>query len=170
MANGDVDRNRLKGVDLRDVIDGRDPEWIRRLTTATGFFSAQEIDVAVELSTETLEKGEASGYRFLFAERHGRLAGYACHGPIPCTADAFDLYWIAVHPDDQRGGLGRHLLMAVEARIRKAGGARVYVETSHRIQYASTRTFYERCGYRLASVLEDFYAPGDAKATYCKVL
>ena len=170
MTHGDGGRDRLKGVDFRDALDGRDPERIRRLVATTGFFSAEEIDLAVELGTETLEKGKASGYRFLFAERHGRLAGYACYGPIPCTADAFDLYWIAVHPDDQRGGLGRHLLMAVEARIRKAGGARIYVETSHRIQYASTRAFYERCGYRLASVLEDFYAPGDAKATYCKAL
>ncbi len=170
MADGDADRDRLKNVDLRDKLDSRDPERIHRLASATGFFSAQESELASELATETLTKGEASGYRFLFAERRGRLAGYACYGPIPCTVDAFDLYWIAVHPDDQRGGLGRHLLMAVEARVRKAGGGRIYVETSQRIQYAGTRAFYERCGYRLASVMEDFYAPGDAKATYCKVL
>jgi hypothetical protein len=39
-----------------------------------------------------------------------------------------------------------------------------------RDQYAGTRAFYESCGYRLESVLDDFYAPGDAKAIYCKCI
>jgi hypothetical protein len=42
------------------------------------------------------------------------------------------------------------------------------VDTSQRVQYASTRAFYERCGYRLETVLKDFYAAGDGKAIYCK--
>jgi hypothetical protein len=44
------------------------------------------------------------------------------------------------------------------------------VETSQRPQYASTRAFYENRGYRNESVLEDFYGPGEARVTYCKVL
>jgi hypothetical protein len=38
------------------------------------------------------------------------------------------------------------------------------------VQYASTRAFYEHCGYRLESVLSDFYGPGDGKVIYCKSL
>jgi hypothetical protein len=30
--------------------------------------------------------------------------------------------------------------------------------------------FYERCGYTLQAVIDDFYAPGDSKAIYGKVL
>jgi len=44
------------------------------------------------------------------------------------------------------------------------------VDTSQRAEYASTRIFYENSGYRLEALLKDFYAPGDGKAIYCKVL
>jgi acetoin utilization deacetylase AcuC-like enzyme/ribosomal protein S18 acetylase RimI-like enzyme len=154
----------------RDGLKPEDPQAVRRLVALTGFFNAEEVGVAEELVLERLAKGEASGYYFVMAEQAGRLVGYTCYGPIAGSADSFDLFWIAVHPDLQRHGLGRRLMQESERRIHAAGGRRVYVETSHRPIYASTRIFYERCAYRLEAVLEDFYAPGDAKAIYCKVL
>ncbi|MEJ2038178.1 MAG: GNAT family N-acetyltransferase [Desulfosarcinaceae bacterium] len=160
----------LSGVAWRREVQPPDPERIERLVEVTGFFSPQEIDVAVELVHERLAKGEASGYHFLLAEHYGRLVGYACYGPTPCTLNSFDLYWIAVHPDFQRRGLGRRLVKDCETLIAQAGGQRVYVDTSQRIQYASTRAFYESCGYRQEGLLRDFYAPGDGKVIYCKVL
>ena len=51
-----------------------------------------------------------------------------------------------------------------------AGRTRVYVETSTRPQYLPTRAFYLACGYELAAELVDFYAPGDGKAVFLKVL
>ena len=147
-----------------------DPERIGRLVDLTGFFHPEEVRVAIELVQERLAKGEASGYHFMLAEQYGRLVGYTCYGPIACTRDSYDLYWIAVHPDFQRKGLGRRLIGETEVRIRKAGGSRIYVDTSQRDQYASTRTFYETCGYRLETVLKNFYAPDDGKVIYCKVL
>jgi hypothetical protein len=44
------------------------------------------------------------------------------------------------------------------------------VDTSQRLQYASTGAFYENAGYRLDAVLMEFYAPGDNKVIYCKSL
>ena len=52
----------------------------------------------------------------------------------------------------------------------EAGRLRVYVETAGRAQYAPTRAFYLGCGYRIAAEFEDFYAPGDAKVMFLKVL
>ncbi len=161
---------RLHGVRLRAALEQGDVDRVRRLTESTGFFSCSEVDVAVELVQEGLAKEEASGYRFVMAEQFGRLVGYTCFGPIPCTRSSFDIYWIAVHPDMQRRGLGRHLMRHTEQRIRREGGSRIYLDTSQREQYAATRAFYERLGYRLESVLPDFYGPGDDKAVYCKVL
>lgn len=60
------------------------------------------------------------------------------------------------------------MLAETEQIIRRSGGTRIYADTSMRVQYASTRAFYEHCGYQIESVLEDFYAPGEAKAIYCK--
>ncbi|NLF23129.1 MAG: GNAT family N-acetyltransferase [Lentisphaerae bacterium] len=144
---------------------------MRELVAATGFFHADEVAVAEELVTERLRQGEASGYLFLLADdAAGNLAGYACYGPTPCTASSYDLYWIAVAPAQQKCGLGRELARRVEAAIHARGGTRIYAETSSRPQYASTRAFYLRLGYQLASLLDDFYAPGDGKATYVKTV
>jgi len=170
VGNRQEPKVRLHGVVFRYELQPQDPERIRRLTEITGFFSTAEVEVAVELVNERLAKGVPSGYHFVLAEHYGRLAGYACYGPVACTASSYDLYWIAVHPDYQGKGLGRRILKETERLIRESSGSRVYVETSQRVQYASTRAFYENCGYRQETVLVDFYAPGDGKVVYCKAL
>lgn len=162
--------HRVHGVVLRDTVIPEDGPRVRRLVDITGFFHDDEVNVAEELVVERLQKGDASGYHFVMADHYGRLAGYVCFGPIPCTQSSYDLYWIAVHPDFQDRGLGRRLLVEAEQRIKARGGSRIYVDTSQRAQYASTRAFYEGCGYTLETVLKDFYALGDGKAIYCKSL
>jgi len=165
-----VTSERLHGIELRFDLQAEDPGRIRHLVEITGFFSEEEVDVAEELAQERLEQAAASGYHFVMAEQYGRLVGYTCYGQIPCTAGSYDLYWIAVHPDVQGKGLGQRLLQKTERLIRDAGGSRIYVDTSQRLQYASTRAFYENAGYRLDAVLTEFYAPGDNKVIYCKSL
>lgn len=144
---------------------------IRALVAATGFFHGYEVDVAVELVQERLARGEPSGYRFIFADgAESSLAGYACYGPIACTAGSFDLYWVVVHPSQQGRGLGRRLVAEVERLAALDGGRKVYIETSSRPQYEPTRAFYQRCGYTLEAHLPDFYAAGDGKLIYNKAL
>lgn len=147
-----------------------DTDRVKHLVEITGFFRQDEINVAVELVSERIIRGVASGYFFVFAWENGKMIGYSCYGPIPCTIASYDLYWIIVSPDFQGRGLGKIILKETERLIKESGGTRIYVETSQCHQYRSTRAFYEHCGYRLVSVLEDFYAPGDSKATYCKVI
>ena len=98
------------------------------------------------------------------------LARGAIVGAVASAASSFDLYWIAVEPKLHGQGVGRILLAEVERQIAAAGGTRIYIETSHRPDYIATRGFYERCGYTLATVLDDYYAPGDSKAVYVKTL
>lgn len=157
----------------RKNVRASDPNAVGQLVAATGFFSAAEKDVAVELVDEALARGAASGYYFVFADSQGaagKLDGYSCYGPIPATASSFDLYWIAVAPSVQRNGLGRELLEETERSAARAGAKQMFVDTSGREQYAPTRAFYERMGYTIAASLEDFYAPGDAKIIYAKRL
>jgi ribosomal protein S18 acetylase RimI-like enzyme len=155
---------------FRDEPVEADRQAVRDLVASTGFFSDEEIAVAVELVEARLSQGLASGYRFIFAEREGVLAGYVCFGPIPLTRSSFDLYWIAVRPAAQRSGLGRRLMDMAEAAAIELGGTAMYVETSTRAQYSPTRAFYQRLGYRLAAELPDFYAPGDGQAIFMKPL
>jgi D-alanine-D-alanine ligase-like ATP-grasp enzyme/ribosomal protein S18 acetylase RimI-like enzyme len=161
---------RATTVTLRTAPRDSDADDIRRIVAATGLFRAPETEVAVELVETRLAKGPASGYEFAFAEQNGQVVGYACFGKNTLTVSSFDLYWIAVEPRLHGQGVGRLLLAEVERQIATAGGTRIYIETSHRPDYVATRGFYERCGYTLATVLDDYYAPGDSKAVYLKAL
>lgn len=147
-----------------------DRQAVRRIVESTGFFSDAEVDVAVELVDERLKKGDASDYYFVFAESAGEVIGYACFGPIACTLHSFDVYWIAVDRQHQGCGLGRWLMHQCELRIRQMNGQRIYVETSGRPQYLTTREFYHRCGYQITSVFPDFYAQGDDKIVFLKTI
>jgi ribosomal protein S18 acetylase RimI-like enzyme len=159
-------------MNLRQSTRRSDVDAVRTIVSSTGFFSDAEIDIAVELIEDNLARGEESGYHFLFADDPAtdRALGYACFGGIAGTQGSFDLYWIAVHRDHQREGLGTALLAHAERIIAQQAGRRVYVETSSRAQYESTRRFYLRSGYTIVASLDDFYAPGDGKVILCKAL
>ncbi|MEN6405003.1 MAG: GNAT family N-acetyltransferase [Thermoguttaceae bacterium] len=147
-----------------------DHEDIRRLVASTGVFSPVEIDVAVELVDDRLQRGAQSDYRFLFAECDGRLVGYTCYGPISLTQSSYDLYWIAVDKSLQGRKIGQTLLERTEQLVFTEGGRHVYAETSNRPDYAPTRGFYLRCGYAQEALLKDFYAAGDDKVIFGKAL
>ena len=157
-------------VTLRYEVTETDIGRVREIVESTGFFHASEIDVATELVEERVRRGDASGYFFAFAERAGEVIAYVCYGPIPCTANSFDIYWIAVHSDEQKHGLGKWLMTLTEDLIRHQNGRRIYVETSGRPDYLPTRHFYDRCGYSPVAELPEFYGEGDSKVIYLKVL
>ena len=157
-------------ITWRYEVTPADVEAIREVTASTDYFYDEETAVSVELVEERLAKGAASGYEFVLAECDGRLIGYTTFGAIPCTKSSFDWYWLAVRPELQGFGIGKQLLQQVETRAHDMGGTRLYCETSGRPKYASTRVFYEHMGFTLCEVLDDYYAPGDGRATYTKPL
>lgn len=165
LTNRSEPRVRFRARPRRD-----DVAAVRRLAASTGVFSKAEQAVAAELVAERVEAGTRSGYFFTFADVDGEPVGYTAWGPIPMTADGYDLYWIVVEPAYQRCGLGRRLLDATELAVRRRGGGRLYIETSSRAAYARTRKFYRRAGYLRVARLPDFYAPGDDKVVYCKAV
>ena len=168
MRGGPVKSQPAEGVTFRQQETPADRDRIRELVERANVFSPAEADIAVELMDERLGKGESSGYRFLFAEQEGRVLGYACYGPIPATANSYDLYWIVVDAPQQNRGVGGALLAETERLIASGGGRRVYAETSGRDEYQRSRAFYERHGFRREAVLVDFYAVGDDKVIYVK--
>jgi N-acetylglutamate synthase-like GNAT family acetyltransferase len=162
--------NMKNELTFRKNVYEDDIKNVKEIVGSTGFFSDEETGIAAELVEERLNKVEASGYYFLFMEYEGKTIGYSCFGPIPATKLSYDLYWIAVHNDYQNRGLGKVLIFESEKAIDDFGGKRIYVETSGKEQYKSTRNFYLACNYKEEAVLKDFYAPGDAKYLYLKVL
>ena len=157
-------------IGFRSTVTEKDLQWVREITDSTGFFYPEEVDTAVELVEDRLAKGPRCGYHFLFAEQDGETVGYTSFGPIACTRESYDLYWIVVSGKYRGKGLGTQLLEQSEEAIASLGGTRVYIETSARPLYEPTRAFYLARGYTQIAELEDFYAPGDAKAMYLKVM
>ncbi len=155
---------------LRDELRASDRPALERILIDSKYFRTDEVPVALQLMDDRLAKGEHSEYRFIVVEREGKVVGYCCYGLIACSVHSYDLYWIAVEPTLQRAGIGRKLMAATEERVRAKEGKRIYVETSSKPQYEPTRQFYLRCGYKPEATLEDFYAPGDGKLIFVKIM
>ncbi|MDE3052538.1 MAG: GNAT family N-acetyltransferase [Gemmatimonadota bacterium] len=143
------------------------------LLRATGAFSPDEVAVALDLvdgAAGTPGTGTPD-YEFVAAfDVDGGLAGYCCYGPTPGAQGTYDVYWIAVHPRQQRAGVGATLLDEVERRLARRGGRLIVVETSGRSAYDGTRRFYGARGYRVAARLRDFYAQADDRLVLTREL
>jgi acetoin utilization deacetylase AcuC-like enzyme/GNAT superfamily N-acetyltransferase len=169
-GNGGAKPPHRNGLEWRSAVMPDDVGRVRSLVAGTGMFGAAEVDIAGELVTERLTKGLRSGYHFILAERGSGLVAYACYGLIEGTQGSFDLYWIAVSPEEQRRGLGAQVYARAEAAMRKANAKHIYADTSSSDKYAVTRGFYQRMGFREEARLPDFYGPGDGKVIYVKEL
>ncbi|MBN2236002.1 MAG: GNAT family N-acetyltransferase [Bacteroidales bacterium] len=153
---------------LRREVKKTDPATIQKIVTSTGFFTDEEIEIAVSLADEYLYKGIESGYQFIFIERNKQTLGYSCYGKVPGTKTSYALYWIAVDSKFRNQGLGKILLKETENDIFDQGGTGIYVETSSRELYIPTRTFYEKNDYLLKTRFEDYYDVGDDLVFYVK--
>jgi GNAT superfamily N-acetyltransferase len=143
---------------------------IEAITRAVGLFRDDEVPVALEVfdaAAASQGSGPEPDYTALGAELDGRLSGWICWGPTPCTLGTYDLYWMAVDPALHGTGIGTALVEEMERRLR--GRARlVVVETAGRPDYQPTRAFYEHRGYAATARIPDFYAPGDDLVVYTK--
>ena len=119
------------------------------------------MEVAVELIDGALADASGDDYRALVAELDGVVRAYVCYGPTPMTDGAFDLDWIATHPDARGRGCASALVRAMEAELRTEGGRLVRVETSTTDGYGAAHRFYERHHYPEIGRIADFYKPGD---------
>ncbi len=161
---------RLIRTRARHSAGGRadDPREIRRIVESSGYFSREEIEIAVELIDERIARGDASGYHFLFADSPTGMLGYTCFGPIPATESSYDLYWIAIDEDLRGRGLGA--TAGADGRVRRIpwGGATYYIEPLAGTGRLHAGILYT-CGYR-RSVSERFVLAGDGKLITCREL
>lgn len=159
---------------FRDEPTYIDLDGIRKIVSESGFFSEEEVSVAVELAQDRLNQGGMSDYEFIFVEEDGgsgeELLGYSCFGRISLTNGSYDLYWIAVSAKLRGQGIGKKILDESEKAILKSGGKRIYIETSSRKLYQPTQGFYTHCGYNEEARLKNFYDIGDSKIIYSKSL
>ena len=145
-------------------------DTIMEMTRRAAVFNETEVDTVTELLEGYEEGPEISGYYFLSCRENSKVIGYACWGPRELSGNGYDLYWICADPAVHSRGVGRALMSAVEEEIRQRQGVWLVIETSDTEHYAPARRLYERCGYTLAMLLQDFYHDGDGLCTYTKRL
>jgi len=149
----------------------QDKEKILRLLRQKGTFNEQEIQVALEVVEDSLRFPEKKDYTIFCAhDNAGNFAGYICFGPVPMTDNCYDLYWIAVDEQFSRQGIGGMLLRYMEGCLVRENARRIYLDTSSTRPYLPARSFYEKNGYRLVCVLEDFYREDNHKMIFMKNL
>ena len=150
-----------------------DRDRIQDILVACSLFTDEEVRCAVELVDIFLDPEDPEGpdYATVVVEDGDRkVHGYVTYGPTPLTDGVYDLYWIAVDPENQGQGYGQLLLRYVESEIRRRRGRMLLIETSSKTSYASTVRFYERAGYAVVSRIKDFYRLEDDKVVFAKRL
>lgn len=154
---------------FRKKLKPTDTSYIKEILESTGFFYDSEVDIAIELAQENLEKGEdKSGYIFNIVEIDDKPIGFTCYGKIPGAVDSFDLYWIAIHKSQRGKGIGKILMTMAVEDIDKMHGKNVWIETSSRAIYEPTRQFYLKSNCEIIAELPDYYGPNDNKVIFLK--
>jgi len=114
--------------------------------------------------------GDSDSDRFWLTDDDNGPIGVAYCEPERMTNRTWNLQLIAIRPDRQGQGRGATLLRYVEQTLTARGGRMLLVETSGLPEFERTRAFYRQCGYEEEARIRDFYAAGDDKVVFRKVL
>ncbi len=139
------------------------------LAAASGLFEPHQTDELAQMLTQHFDP--ATNHSDLwFTDDDEGLVGVAYTAPERMTEGTWNLYLIAIHPDQQRQGRGRALLDHVEHLLAKSGERLLLVETSGTEDFEYVRTFYRNSGYEAEAKIRDFYADGVDKIVFRKAL
>jgi aminoglycoside 6'-N-acetyltransferase I len=120
-------------------------------------FTHEEKLTAVELIDEALLGNPGCAYIVYVFEESEKVLGYYCIGKRYLTDGVYDLYWIVVDSNNQKGGVGSSLLEHAENFVKENKGRWILAETSSKDSYRATRNFYLRNKYSIVSQIKDFY-------------
>jgi len=146
----------------------QDKQSVMTILKRTKFFRPQELDIAEEVFDDAISGRMNCDYQSFVAVVADKTIGWVCFGPTPCTVGTFDIYWLAVAPENQKQGIGTSLVgYAIEA-IKALHGRLITIDTSGSQRYLSTQRFYESLGFCKEACIKDFYAADDDKIIYIR--
>lgn len=146
-------------------IDDR-PE-VMKLAEASGLFKPNELEAVGEVLDACLT-GENGPDQHWIAFDQGELLAVAYYAPEQMSDRVWNLFFIAVRPDQKGKGLGKQIIQYVEESLAGRGERLLIVETSGLASFEDTRAFYRSCGFEQAGSIRDYYGPGDAKVIFIK--
>ena len=132
-------------------------------------FGPKEVEELSEMLADYFSGDSESAHFWLTDDDNGPVGVAYCE-PERMTNQTWNLQLIAIRPDRQGQGRGATLLRYVEQTLTARGGRILLVETSGLPDFDRTRVFYAKCGYKEEARIRDFYAAGDDKVVFRKVL
>lgn len=138
------------------------------LADTTGLFQANQLEELGEMLSDYF--GGSSDERFWLVDDDSGAVGIAYCEMERMTNGTWNLQLIAIRPNRQGQGRGATLLRYVEQTLTARDGRMLLVETSGLPSYERTRAFYAKCGYEEEARIRDFYAVGEDKIVFRKVL
>lgn len=153
---------------LRPVVPS-DRGALERLVRAQPNFGDDEVRWAVRLALRAAAPNDGE-YQTWVDEIEGEITAFVCFGRSPRTFGTFELFWIAVHPSQQRRGMGGELLRFVEEEATRQGGRLLVLETSSSEGFRVAVDFYRKHGFREVSRIKDFYRVTDDKIVFSRLL
>ena len=131
-------------------------------------FTAMEVEIAMELVNIAANNIGQNDYNIFVFENEDKILGYHCTGKRPLTDGVFDLYWIVADPESKIKGIGKKLLEQAEYFVKENNGRWFLAETSSKLSYEKTRSFYLRNGFSIVAQINDFYSVGDGLIIFGK--
>lgn len=149
---------------------------ILSIAEAIGFQSG-ELEVVNKLlidyfvdgnGSDSLQNDSTQRFWLTNHQDNGEIIGVAYCEPERMTDQTWNLQLIAVYPNHQGQGHGGKLLRHVEETLKARSGRMLLVETLASFDLA--QAFYRKHGYEEEACIRDFYAAGEDKVVFRKVL
>ena len=143
-------------------LDVRDADKVARAMRKTGVFTEDEVFCASTMFSQCRAECSPCVVRFSgVMDSDQVLKGFVCFGSTPLAEGSFDIYWLAVDPSFQGGGIGSVLVEHVYQTARAAGARQLIVETSSSNKYEVGHAVYRHLGFIEVARIPDYYRPGD---------
>lgn len=130
-----------------------------------GLFTAEEADGFVASLPAALAESQ-DGQQWLITSDG---SGAALFQPEPAPG-VWNMLFLGVLPESRRCGVGRDLVTAVEHRAIELGARMLLIDTSSLPAMAPARALYASLGYEQVAEIPDYWAVGDSKLTFRRVL
>ena len=133
------------------------------LANASGLFEPEQTELLLDMLRSSKEED------IWFTDDNGTAPiGVAYMAPEKMTNGTWNLYWIAVHPDQQRQGRGKAILSHIQQWLIDKGERILLVETAGTDDFDYVRKFYADNGFENEARIRDFYDIGVDKIVFRK--
>ena len=146
-----------------------DSESIVAIARDSGLFEPHELEDVEGMLSAFLQGELPPLHQWVLLEDEGPVA-IAYYAPETLSDSVWNLYLLAVSSGRHGQGHGEKLVRYVENEAKANGGRMLLIETSGLSGFERTRRFYEHCGYAEEARVRDYYAPGDDKVIFRKVI